>query len=96
MGWGFMPRRSVGRSVGLQSGPMLGRGRKCRYRKCWAPAPLLCFSLHLGAAGAQAPQVVRVRAMIESVDGSMLTAKARDGTEMKIKVADNAPVNEGD
>jgi len=41
---------------------------------------LLCFSLHLGAAGAQAPEVVRVRAMIESVDGSMLTAKARDGS----------------
>ncbi len=45
-------------------------------------------------AVAQAPQMVRVRATIESVDGSMLTAKSRDGAEMKIKLADNAPVNE--
>ncbi|HUI12028.1 MAG TPA: hypothetical protein VL048_01010 [Xanthobacteraceae bacterium] len=45
-------------------------------------------------AAAQAPQTVRVRATIESVDGAMLTAKSRDGTEMKIKLADNAPVNE--
>ena len=41
-----------------------------------------------------APQTVRVRASIESVDGPMLTVKSRDGAEMKIKLADNAPVNE--
>jgi hypothetical protein len=41
-----------------------------------------------------APQTVRVRATIESVDGPMLTVKSRDGAEMKIKLADNAPVNE--
>jgi hypothetical protein len=54
------------------------------------------LALLLGAsiATAQAPQVVRVRATIESVDGAMLTAKARDGATMKIKLADNAPVNE--
>src|SRR5579862_4332564 len=45
-------------------------------------------------AAAQAPQVVRVRATIESVDGSMITAKSRDGVEMKIKLAENGPVNE--
>jgi hypothetical protein len=45
-------------------------------------------------AAAQAPQMVRVRATIESVEGAMLTAKSRDGAEMKIKLADNAPVNE--
>jgi hypothetical protein len=45
-------------------------------------------------AVAQAPQVVRVRATIESVDGSTLTAKSRDGAELKIKLAENAPVNE--
>jgi hypothetical protein len=45
-------------------------------------------------AAAQAPEMVRVRATIETVDGSMLTAKSRDGVEMKIKLADNAPVNE--
>jgi hypothetical protein len=45
-------------------------------------------------AAAQAPQIVRVRATIESVDGQMITAKSRDGTEMKIHLADKAPVNE--
>jgi hypothetical protein len=45
-------------------------------------------------AAAQAPEVVRVRATIESVDGSTLTAKSRDGVEMKIQLADNGPVNE--
>jgi len=45
-------------------------------------------------AAAQAPDMVRVRATIESVDGQMVTAKSRDGVEMKIHLADNAPVNE--
>lgn len=45
-------------------------------------------------ARAQAPQVVRVRATIESVDGSLITAKSRDGAEIKVKLADNAPVTE--
>jgi hypothetical protein len=45
-------------------------------------------------AAAQAPQTVRVRATLENVSVPMLTAKARDGAEMKIKLADNAPVNE--
>jgi hypothetical protein len=54
------------------------------------------FALLLTAsvAAAQAPEMVRVRATIESVDGSTLTVKSRDGVEMKIKLADNAPVNE--
>jgi len=52
----------------------------------------LVFSASIAAA--QAPQMVRVRATIESVDGAILTAKSRDGAEMKIKLADNAPVNE--
>lgn len=45
-------------------------------------------------AAAQAPQVTRVRATIESIDGQLLTVKGRDGTAMKVKLADNAPVNE--
>lgn len=45
-------------------------------------------------AAAQAPQMVRVRATIESVDGQNITAKSRDGAEMKIHLVDNAPVNE--
>jgi hypothetical protein len=46
------------------------------------------------SAVAQAPDTVRVRATIESVDGQMVTAKSRDGAELKIHLADNAPVNE--
>jgi hypothetical protein len=41
-----------------------------------------------------APPPVRVRGTIEKIDGAMLTVKARDGAEMKLKLADNAPVNE--
>jgi hypothetical protein len=45
-------------------------------------------------AAAQAPEMMRVRATIESVDGQVLTVKMRDGATMKMKLADNAPVNE--
>ncbi len=41
-----------------------------------------------------APPPVRVRATITSINGGVLTVKARDGAEMKLKLADNAPVNE--
>jgi hypothetical protein len=44
-------------------------------------------------AAAQAPQVVRVRATVESIDGSVISAKSRDGVEMKVKLADNGPVS---
>ena len=57
-----------------------------------------------GFAAAQAQQMsspmapatppVRIRATIETVSGDMLTAKARDGAELKVKLAANAPVNE--
>ena len=33
-----------------------------------------------------------MRGSIESVDGQMLTVKSRDGTTLKVKLADNAPV----
>jgi hypothetical protein len=52
---------------------------------------LLCVA---SFASAQAPQMVRVRATIESVEGQNITAKSRDGAELKIHLADNAPVNE--
>ena len=55
---------------------------------------VLALSLGASIAIAQAPPIVRVRATIESVEGAMLTAKSRDGAELKIKLADNAPVNE--
>jgi hypothetical protein len=45
-------------------------------------------------AAAQAPQVVRVRATIDSVDGQTLAVKSRDGAMMKVQLAANAPVNE--
>ena len=50
------------------------------------------FAFAATAALAQAPDLVRVRGTIQSVDGSMLDVKARDGADMKIKLADNAQV----
>lgn len=44
-------------------------------------------------AAAQAPQVVRVRATIDSVNGQTLTVKSRDGAMWKIALAPNAPVS---
>src|SRR5471032_1724361 len=53
----------------------------------------------LGAAGlilmtatasfAQQPPTVRVRGTIEAVDGALLSIKARDGSALKFKMADN-------
>jgi hypothetical protein len=61
-------------------------------RTLGASAVALFFAASFAAA--QAPQMVRVRATLEDVSVPMLTAKSRDGAEMKIKLADNAPVNE--
>jgi len=61
-------------------------------RTLGASAAALLFAASFAAA--QAPQMVRVRATLENVSVPMLTAKSRDGAEMKIKLADNAPVNE--
>jgi hypothetical protein len=61
-------------------------------RTLGASAVALLFAVSF--ASAQAPQMVRVRATLEDVSVPMLTAKSRDGAEMKIKLADNAPVNE--
>jgi hypothetical protein len=60
----------------------------------WAGASAFALLFAASLAAAQAPDVVRVRATIESVDGQTITAKSRDGAEMKIHLADNAPVNE--
>lgn len=57
-------------------------------------ASALAFIFAASVAVAQTPQVVRVRATIESIDGQMLTVKGRDGAAMKVKLADNAPVNQ--
>jgi hypothetical protein len=45
-----------------------------------------------GAAWAQQPPTVRVRGTIEAVDGAMLSVKARDGSDLKVKMADNINV----
>lgn len=72
--------------------------KKMALSKVWGAAALaLLFAastLPQSTALAQAPQVTRVRATIETVNGPTLTAKSRDGAELKIKLADNAPVNE--
>jgi hypothetical protein len=71
-------------------------------RTLGASAAALIFAASFAAAQAQqmsspmapATPPVRIRATIETVSGAMLTAKSRDGAEMKVKLADNAPVNE--
>ncbi len=45
-------------------------------------------------AAGQAPNLVRVRATIDRVEGQMLDVKSRDGAMMKVQLAPNAPVNE--
>jgi hypothetical protein len=57
-------------------------------------ASAACVVLTVSLAGAQAPQIVRVRATIDSVSGQTLSVKSRDGAMMKIQLAPNAPVNE--
>ena len=40
-------------------------------------------------ATAQTPETLRIRGQIESIDGPMLTIKARNGNVMNVKLADN-------
>ncbi len=44
------------------------------------------------ATSAQQPPTVRIRGTIESVDGSMLMIKSRDGADMKVRVTDDVTV----
>src|SRR6266850_4762435 len=56
-------------------------------------ASLLVISMLLGSAGwAQQPPTVRIRGTIEAIDGSLLTVKSREGTEMKVRLTDNVAV----
>ena len=50
------------------------------------------FAFAATAALAQSPDMVRVRGTIQSVDGSMLDVKPRDGADLKVKLADNAVI----
>src|SRR3954447_14030607 len=53
----------------------------------------LAFMFVLGSVGwAQQPPSVRIRGTIEAIDGSLLTVKSRDGTEMKVRMTDNVAV----
>ena len=59
------------------------------------PRLLASFALLtvLGSATwAQQPPTVRIRGTIESVDGSLLSIKSREGTDMKVRVTDNVVV----
>ena len=44
------------------------------------------------ATWAQQPPTVRIRGTIESVDGSMLMIKSRDGADLKVRVTDDVTV----
>jgi len=50
------------------------------------------FAVMAAASFAQQPPTVRVRGTIEAVDGAMLSIKARDGSDLKVKMADNVNV----
>ena len=58
-------------------------------------AAALTFATAFGAAAwAQQPPTptVRIRGTIEGVDGSMLSIKSREGTDMKVRMTDNVTV----
>jgi hypothetical protein len=54
-------------------------------------ASLMAMSV-LGPAWAQQSPTVRIRGAIEAVDGSLLTVKSREGSEMKVRLTDNVAV----
>jgi hypothetical protein len=55
-------------------------------------AALVTMSVLGSEALAQQPPAVRIRGTIEAVDGPLLTVKSREGTEMKVRMTDNAVV----
>jgi hypothetical protein len=63
---------------------------KMTRRTVGASGLALLFAASIAAA--QAPDVVRVRGTIQSVNGPMLTIKSRDGATVNVKLADNAAV----
>jgi hypothetical protein len=62
------------------------------YMKVSSIAAVLVAAGIAGGAFAQ-DKPVRVRGEIVALDGSMMTVKSRDGTEMKIRLADNVGVS---
>jgi hypothetical protein len=57
-----------------------------------AVSSLTAVTLFASVASAQQPQTVRIRGTIEAVDGSMLTIKSREGTDVKVRLTDNVNV----
>ena len=55
-------------------------------------ASLAIVAVTATAASAQQPPTVRIRGTIEAVDGSVLSIKSREGTDMKVKMTDNVAV----
>jgi hypothetical protein len=55
-------------------------------------AGAFALSLAVSIAASQTPEVVRVRGTITSIDGATLDLKSRDGTPIKVKLADDAHV----
>jgi len=53
----------------------------------------LTAALALASAAANAQAPTRVRGTIAGLDGNMLTVKSRDGTDLKVKLADNFGVS---
>jgi hypothetical protein len=52
----------------------------------------LALALSLAFSSANAKDVARVRGTIDRIDGAYYVVKSRDGSELKITLADNAPV----
>ena len=55
-------------------------------------ASLMVMSVLGSAASAQQPPTVRIRGTIETVDGSLLTVKSREGADLKVRLTDNVAV----
>jgi hypothetical protein len=55
-------------------------------------ASLAVVAAVVNLASAQAPPTVRIRGTIEAVDGSMLSIKSREGTDLKVRMTDNVAV----
>jgi len=55
-------------------------------------ASALALLFAASVATAQAPDIVRVRGTIEGVDGPILSVKGRDGTPLRVKLADGARI----
>jgi hypothetical protein len=55
-------------------------------------AALTMISVLGSEASAQQPPPVRIRGTIDAVDGSVLTVKSREGTEIKVRMTDNVAV----